>query len=456
MDNNVRGKARRSFLAAIPAIPLAGLLAGEETKGRAADQQDLALHGGRPVRTTRLPPSSYPGAQFYGEEEQRELMEALESRSLFRWYGPNTPKKVAKFEEEFGKFMGARYALAVTSGTAALHVAMTALGAGPGDEVIMPAWAWYSCYNAILLTGALPVFAESDESFNIDPSDIEKKITPRTKAIMVVHLSGCPGDMDRIIAIARKHNLRVLEDAAQSVGGQYKGKRLGSIGDIGIYSFQISKTITAGEGGAVVTNDPLLFERASRAHDLGMLRPGHQAVLGKANMLGFIGTNYRMNEMTGAVMCAQVRKLESILSLFRRNARSIKEQIQSLPGIKLRHTPDPDGEIGLAIYLLLRTKELRDKFVAALRAENVPASPPSGSLVLPTVPYIEKRVALHAEWPSFNSPHGKAMRYGAECCPRTTEIFNRAAGIHLGPKYTEIDAKDIMTAIRKVYHALVA
>jgi 8-amino-3,8-dideoxy-alpha-D-manno-octulosonate transaminase len=437
---------RRSFLAGVPAVASAPLLA----------QQELAIHGGKPVRTTRFPASSYPGTQFYGEQEQRELLEALESRSLFRWYGPNTPKKVARFEEEFGKFMGARYTLAVTSGTAALHVAMAALGAGPGDEVIMPAWAWYACYNAILLTGALPVFAESDESFNIDPGDIEKKITPRTKVIMVLHLIGCPGDMDRIMAIARKHNLRVLEDAAQSVGGQYKGRRLGTIGDIGIYSFQISKTITAGEGGAVVTNDPLLFERASRAHDLGMLRPGHQAALGKASMLGFVGTNYRMNEMTGAIMCAQVRKLETILSLFRRTARSIREQIQNVPGIKLRQIPDLDGEIGLAIYVLLGTKELRDKFVAAMRAENVPASPPSGSLVLPTAPYIENKVALHADWPSFNTPQGKAMRYGAGCCPRTTDIFQRAAGIPLGPKYTESDANDIVTAIRKVHRALVA
>ena len=145
---------------------------------------------------------------------------------------------------------------------------------GPGDEVILPAWTWHSCYTTILMTGALPVFAEVDESFTLDAADVEAKITPQTKVIMAVHLFGAPADMDRIMAVARKHGLKVLEDVAQSAGAQYKGKRLGTIGDAGIYSFQLHKMITAGEGGAVVTADPMVFERASRFHDLGLLRPG--------------------------------------------------------------------------------------------------------------------------------------------------------------------------------------
>lgn len=455
MQDKALQKARRSFLAAITGVPLARLLAGQGTRDRTADQQALALHGGKPVRVTGGLSSSYPGTDFYDDAEQRELMEALESRSLFRWYGPNTPKKVAAFEEGFARFMGTKYALAVTSGTAALHVALTALDVGPGDEVILPAWTWYSCYNAILLTGALPVFAEVDNSFSIDPEDIEKKITPRTKAIMVVHLHGCPAQMDKILAVARKHHLRVLEDAAQSVGAQYKGQRLGAIADIGIYSFQISKTITAGEGGAVVTNDPLLFERATRFHDLGILRPGHEAALGKAGMAWFVGTNYRMNEMTGAVMCAQLRKLEALLGRCRRNFWLVKEQIQSLPGIKLRYSPDPEGEIGLAVYPVLETNELRDKFVKAMRAENAPASAPPGSPFLPAVPYIEKKVTPHANWPSFNSSNGKAMRYGSACCPRTLDLRNRAVYIPIGPRYSESDTRDIVAAIKKVQRALV-
>jgi dTDP-4-amino-4,6-dideoxygalactose transaminase len=189
--------------------------------------------------------------------------------------------------------MRTKYALAVTSGTAALHIAMAALEVGPGDEVILPAWTWYSCYNTIIQAGALPVFAEIDESFNLDPVDIEHRITPQTKVIMAVHLQGNPADMDPILEIARRRRLKVLEDASQSVGASYKGRPLGSMGDIGIFSLQQSKTITAGEGGAVVTSDDHLFERACRFHDV----TGRPSTSGK---VGFMpGLNYRLNEFSG-------------------------------------------------------------------------------------------------------------------------------------------------------------
>ena len=429
---------RRAFLAAVPAGAAALPLQGE-------------THS-QPKRT----PTSYPGAQLYDEKERAELNDALESRSLFRWYGPGNPRKVIAFEQELARYLGAKYALAVTSGTAALHVALTALGIGPGDEVILPAWGWYSCYNAIVMTGALPVFAETDESLNIDPHDIEKKITDRTKAVMVLHLAGSPADMDQIMAVARKHRIRVLEDAAQSVGASYKGKRVAAIGDIGIFSFQISKTITAGEGGAVITSDPLLFERATRFHDLGMLRPGHKELLGAAAMDSFAGVNYRMNEMTGGVMGAQLRKLDTILERLRRNASAVRERIHDLSGLEPRRIPDPRGEIGLAIHVLLRSREMRDKFVAAMRAEKAAASPPGGSLYLPGVPYIEQKIAVHPAWPTFNTPHGKAMRYGQGCCPRTAAIFNRVAVIPIGVKDTAADLDQLAGAIRKAYGAIFA
>jgi 8-amino-3,8-dideoxy-alpha-D-manno-octulosonate transaminase len=423
---------RRAFLAAAPAaaLPLRG--------------------AGKPKRAS----TAYPGSQMYDDKERAEVTEAVESRSLFRWYGPGNPGKVNAFEQELGRAMGAKYVLAVTSGTAALHVALTALEVGPGDEVILPAWAWYACYNSILMTGALPVFAETDESLTIDPEDFEKKITPRTKAVMVLHLAGCPADMDRILAVARKHRIRVLEDAAQSVGASYKGRRVAAIGDIGIFSFQISKTITAGEGGAVLTNDARLFERATRFHDLGMLRPGHKEVLGAAAMQGFVGLNYRMNEMTGGVMRAQLRKLDGILERLRHNAGVVRDRIHGLPGWKARQIPDPEGEIGLAIHLLLPRKDLRDKFVAAMRAENAAAGPPGGSLHLPGVPHIEQKVAVHPAWPTFQTPRGKAMRYGAGCCPRTAAIFDRVAVVPIGVKDTAADLDELAGAIRKAHQAV--
>jgi len=318
----------------------------------------------------------------------------------------------------------------------------------------VPAWTWHSCFNTVVLAGGLPVIAEIDESFNIDPDDIERRITPQTKAIMAVHLQGNPCDMDRILPIARKHGIRVLEDCAQSVGGSYKGKPLGSIGDIGIYSLQLNKTITAGEGGAVVSSDPELFERTARFHDLGALRPVHEQWLGQGRTGWFIGSGYRMNEFSGGVLLAQLRKLDTIVSAVRANAKHVYDGIRDLPGIRLRRLPDPEGELGSAVFLGFDTKEQCKRFMDAMRAENVPAGPPSGSVILPIQPHIEKKITLHPNWPSFTSERGRAIQYGAASCPRTIDILSRFAGVSLDPKFTRQDTDDIVAAVRKVYPAI--
>jgi len=359
--------------------------------------------------------------------------------------------KVLTFEKEFAQRMQTRYALAVTSGTAALQCAVNALEIGPGDEVILPAWTWHSCFSAIVLAGALPVFAEVDTSFNIDPSDIEQRITPRTKAVMAVHLQGNPCDMDQILAIARKHQIRVIEDCAQSVGASYKGRPVGSMGAIGIYSLQLNKTITAGEGGAVVTNDPTLFERATRFHDVGALRAGHEKILGSGSLEEFTGCNFRMNEFSGGVLLAQLRKLDRIVADVRKNAQRVYEGVRALPGVECRQLPDPSGELGTGVYIGFRDKEQRDRFMAAMTAENVPASPPSGSVILPIQKYVENKVTVHPAWPSFTSEHGRQIQYGAAACPRTIDIVNRFAGVLMDPKFSRRDTDDIVIAIRKAY-----
>ncbi len=435
---------RRKFLSAAAAAAV----------GAQASSQ-LALEGGAPVRQTPLR-ADYWGPQYYDEKERQELVDVLETGRPFRWYGRGTqpPMKVATFEKEFAARMQTRYALAVTSGTAALQCALAALEVGPGDEVILPAWTWHSCYSAIVHAGALPVFAEIDESFNIDPNDIESKITPATKVIMAVHLQGTPADLDPILKIARKHKLRVLEDCAQSVGGDYKGKPLGSHGDIGIYSLQLNKTITAGEGGAVVTNDVVLFERAARFHDLGGLRELHERVVGKPQLDWFSGLNFRMNEFSGGVLLAQLRKLDAIVAAVRTNARRVYEGIRDLPGIRFRRQPDPAGELGAAVFIDLGTRERCDRFLKAMRAEGVPASRPSGSVILPTLPYVMKKVTVHPNWPSFTSDRGRSIQYGPQICPRTIDILGRFAGVSMDPKFTEQDCRDIVAAIRKVYPAV--
>lgn len=406
-----------------------------------------------PVRSEPLH-AAYWGTEYYDDAEQKELTDVLSARSPFRWYGPRPPVKVATLEKEFAEKMQTRYALAVTSGTAALQCAVNALEIGPGDEVILPAWTWHSCYCAIVLAGALPVFAEIDKSFNIDPDDIEHRITPNTKAIMAIHLQGNPCDLDRILAIARRRKLRVIEDCAQSVGATYKGKRLGSLGDIGIYSLQLNKTITAGEGGALVTSDAALFERAVRFHDVGMFRPMHQQITGEQRLTPFVGANFRMNEFSGGVLLAQLRKLDRIIADVRANTRRVYDGVRDLPGIKLRQLPDPAGELGTGVYIDFGNKDGRDRFMAGMKAENVPAGPPAGSAILPIQPYIEKKVTVHAAWPSFTSERGRAIQYGAASCPRTIDILNRFAGVLMDPKFTKRDTDDIVAAVRKVYAAI--
>lgn len=412
----------------------------------------LALDGGTPVRKTPLRARHF-GPLYYDESEWTFLKEVWQTRSPFRFWNfeNQLPDKVATLEREFAQKMGVKYALAVNSGTTALEAALAALQVGPGDEVIVPAWTWHSCFHAVVRHGALPVCAEIDESFNLDPARVEAAISPRTKVMMIVHLQGNPADMDRLLPIARKRGLKVLEDVSQAVGASYKGKRLGSMGDIAAASLQVNKTISAGEGGMVYTNDPLLFERAVRFHDVGTLRRVHEDWLGKGSLESVPGSNFRMTEFTGAVLLGQVRKLDRIVGDIRAVVRRVYEGISDLPGLKTRLLPDPAGELGVGVYLDLGSKEARDRFLKAMRAENVPASPPSGSVVLPVQPYAEKKLTLHPDWPTYKAGRGPEIRYGASSCPRTLDVLNRFGGVLLDPKFSEADTRDIVAAIRKVY-----
>lgn len=413
-----------------------------------------AAEGGSPVRATPLRGDNW-GPLHYDAAEKAQVDEVVETGVPFRFSGRRgvAPVKVSTFEKEFAAKIGAKYALAVSSGTAALECAMAALEIGPGDEVILPAWTWHSDCTAVVRAGALPVFAEIDESFNMDPGDLEHRITPATKAIIAVHLQGNPADLDPILAIARKHRLRVIEDCSQAVGASYKGRRLGSMGDIATYSHQESKTITAGEGGTVVSSNADLFERAVRFHDVGALRPPHEAMLGAARLSPFVGTNFRMSEFTGGIMLAQLRKLDGILANARANAARVYAGLAEVAGLRFRRRPDPEGDLGSPVFVRFESKAQRDRFLALMKAENVPASGPGGSVILPVQPYIENKITVHPAWPSWRSERGRAIQYGAASCPRTIDILSRFAGVPVGPKYTRQDTDDIVAAVRKAYPA---
>jgi 8-amino-3,8-dideoxy-alpha-D-manno-octulosonate transaminase len=417
-------------------------------------QADQAVGASEAVPVPAIDPG-YIGPQYFDQAEEAALREVVESGSPFRYWGPGKPRKVQQFEEAFARYMGARFALGVTSGTAALDCAMAALGVGPGDEVIVPSYTWWSDYTCVVHSGALPVFAEIDGSLNLDPRDFERKITPRTKAVIAVHLLGGPCDMDPVLEIARRRGIKVVEDCAQCVGGSYRGKLLGSLGDLGIYSFQINKMMTSGEGGALVTSDPLLYERAVRFHDMGSIRSLFLERLGGTSQGEvFAGENFRMNEFTGAVLGAQLPKLDTMVAAMRGHATAVFEGIRNLPGIRFRIRPDPAGDIGYAVYFETSGRTARDQAIDGLKQRKVPASTLTGSVLLPTdVAVIQKRTR-HTAWPSFNSPEGRAMKYGSEVCPQTLGVFDRFVQVRMGPKYTERITDHIVRSIREVHAGL--
>ena len=298
-----------------------------------------------------------PGLYLYGEEERKEILDVLESGYVSRYGDLNDPEfkhKVYTLEQEFAQYCDAKYALATSSGTSALYIPLMALGLDPGDEVLVPAFTFVATYSAVIFAGLVPVLVEVDESLNMDPLDIENKITTRTKAIIPVHMMGNPCDMDSIMPIVRKHNLFLIEDCCQAVGGSYQGKKLGTFGPFGAYSLNVYKTITAGDGGLIVTSDRELYEVMFGIHDQGH-KPNRSGIeIGTRNVLG---QNYRINELTGAVALAQLRKLDYIVKTLREKKKLFKDLISGVEGISFRKINDAEGECAVMLTVQFESSE---------------------------------------------------------------------------------------------------
>lgn len=410
-----------------------------------------------PAVPVRAVPAPQLGSALIGREEEELVLDVLRRKALFRYYGPDPkspPPMVATLERELAAMVGTRFALAVTSGSAALEVALGALGVGPGDEVILPAWSWVSCFTAIVRVGARPVLAEVDRSLCLAPGEITRLRTPRTKAVLVVHFQGVAADLDALVTEARQAGLALLEDCAESPGAAYRGRRVGSIGDIAIFSFQQQKTITSGEGGAVVTNDPKLHERAARMHDLGQLRDFHARqvpVEGEA----FCGSQFRMSELTGAVALAQLRKVDRIRTHCRRLSLHLRARLAGLPGLQPRLIPDPDGESGFETYYWVGTAGLRDAYREKLRAAQVPCDQMTGTYAQYRRPYVASGLA-HAPGatPFAVGPGWPAPGYRAEDFPRTEDLIHRFIVIPVGMAHTEADMDYIADVLRRAHDEL--
>jgi 8-amino-3,8-dideoxy-alpha-D-manno-octulosonate transaminase len=373
---------------------------------------------------------SGPGRNFIGNEERREVLDVLESGHLFRFGlkpDPEYKQKVVMFEDEFKEFMGTKYCLAVTSGTAALLTSLAALGIGPSDEVVVPGYTFVSSISAIIYSRAIPILAEIDESLTLDPSDLEKRISRNTKAIMPVHMLGNPCQMDAIMDVADKHGLYVLEDCCQAVGGMYREKRLGSIGKIGAYSLNHMKVISTGDGGAVVTDDDEIYERAFGFHDQGHKPSRFGEEIGRRSI---IGMNFRMNELTGAVALAQTRKLATILSILREKKRKLKEHLINTPGLGFRKINDENGDCSTLLTLLFDTRERADRFAREIGTMTLNNS---GWHVYNNMEHIlAKKMPTDIGCPFDCKEYGKDVGYKQNMLPRTDNILQRSVNISVG------------------------
>lgn len=423
--------------------------------------EKLAIHGGPKAKTTANLPM-YPGGLAIGEEEKRQVLEVLDRKYLFRYYGPQDyPSKVREFETRFAAKMGSRYGLAVTSCTSALITALVACGVGPGHEVLVPGYTFFASCAAIVAAKANPVICEVDETLTLDLADAEKKITPSTRAILPVHMRGVPCDMDAVMALAKKYDLKVIEDCAQACGGTWKGKMLGTIGDIGCYSFQYHKIITAGEGGMIVTDDERLYDRCMGYHDTAACwRPDRFAEQRYEGEL-FCGVNYRMSELTGAVMLAQLGRLDDLIAAMRHNQQRIIRQIEGTPGIRLRPIHDPAGDVAVCLMIYLERAELVPTFTEALRAEGIGASGVFNSGIPDWHIYAHWKHVLEQKTPTsegcpWTCPYHKSkpVEYAADMNPNTLEYLGKVVHLDIPAGMTDEDCDQIAAGIRKVAAAL--
>src|SRR6516162_6429896 len=381
-----------------------------------------------------------PGMEMIGEEEIQEVLEVLRGGYLFR-YGISVGAdvdlrfkgKVYQCEQEIASYAGVRYAVAVNSGTSALLAALVGLGIGPGDEVIVPGFTFIASISSIVHSKAVPVLAEIDETFNVDPEDVKRKITPQTRAIMAVHMMGNPARLDELKRIGEDHAIPILEDCAQAFGATYNGRTVGSVGRAGTYSFNVYKTITSGDGGMVVTNDEEIYRRAFAFHDQGHspLRTGVE--IGNRP---FFGLDFRFTEVQAAILLAQLRKLPKMLAKLRCNKKRYKELISDLPGIEFREITDPAGEIATMLTVILPTAEIAEKITAELGTKV--ASKAGWHVYSNMEQLLEMRTLSRVPCPFVcEKLHGgsqKEVRYWKGMLPKTDALLARSMNISIGVK----------------------
>jgi 8-amino-3,8-dideoxy-alpha-D-manno-octulosonate transaminase len=388
-----------------------------------------------------------PGYELIGKEERDAVNDVFDKGGVLYRYGMDAQRqnifRVDNFEKAFAEKMGAKYALAVCSGTAALKTVLEAMEVKPGDEVITQSHTFIATVEAILEVGAKPVITEVDESLNMDPADLKKKITDKTKVIIPVHMSGVPAKMDEVLAAAREKNIPVLEDNAQACGGQYYGKKLGTLGDAGIFSLDFGKAITTGEGGVIVTDNELIFKKSREYSDHGHeLNPKYPRGEDTRSRSGF---NFKMMELQGAIGLAQLGKLDYVIEKQKENKNRIKNGIKNNPEIKFREIPDPDGDISDTLTFFLQNREKAQKFVKMWTERGL------GTKNLPDAVNWHFAATWDHIFSKYDEYHGKNL---AEVWHQSNELLRRAIAIAVYVKMDESQINKITSSINEIAEKL--
>jgi dTDP-4-amino-4,6-dideoxygalactose transaminase len=415
--------------------------------------EKLAFDGGDKVRTRPFPTVSNASGRTLGKEEIQAVEEVLRSGELNRTIA--THSRVRQFELAFCDWLGIDQAVASTSGTSALHLAVAALDPNPGDEIIVTPITDFGSIIPIIAQNAVPVFADVlPGTWCVDPESVRATITDRTKAIMVVHLFGQPADLDPILAIAAERDIPVIEDCSQAYGATYKGRKVGTFGTIGCFSLQQSKHITAGDGGITVTNDAHLAYRMRLFSDKGWPREGEL----RTHL--FYGVNYRMTELQGAVAGAQLPKLDGVLTARRRNGHLLESLLRDLPGLTLPTLPG--GEGSESVYWLFPIDIDTERFgmsvadfAKRVQAEGVPCSPGYVTPMYLTPALAEGKTYGDSHFPFDSAYTTRSYRdYVPGLCPVAESMAQRMVIVPIVETFTEDDIRDIAAGYRKVVTAL--
>jgi perosamine synthetase len=407
--------------------------------------ESLAINGGTPALRSPVPDWNDITGRSIGEEEKKLVLEVLDSGRL----GMICGQKVKQLQKEWAEKFGVRTAVATNSGTSALHTALIFLGLGPGDEVLVPVATDMGTVIAVLLQNAIPVFVDvQPDTWNMDPRDLARKVTPRSKAVIPVHMFGFPADMDGIMAVAREHGLSVVEDCAQAHLSTYKGRICGTIGDVGCFSFQQTKHVTAGEGGMVITDsDSLRGRKLQLCADKGWPREQYREHL-------FLAPNYHISDLQAAVALAQLRKLDGMIESRRKSALALSAALGKVAGV----TTPPEAPWARHTYFAYqfsvdpaRFTAGRDEMVKAMHAEGVAAIPSYLPKPLSDYRFLTEATMYNGTHCPLDCPHhGGEASYRDVECPQMRMSSGRGVFLQWNEKITEAVARDIGAALVKV------